>query len=251
MTQPHFSAQLLFPGDTTSISFARLFFNSIARLWPSALPGSFGNSEPLELEANSRGVDESMLQEGWMRNELFIWKPQAAHCEAMFSIKDGTCHSAFSMYGEALRVDVGKVAELFAAIAREMQVDVGYLHIVTVPEVVSLRSCYQDAVAPFNSGLHTRELRRWMPNLACGTYFGRPYVELIGLERLLNTPAALVAPWGEGVYIQLQADICDVIRDYPRFEMQRAVAKGHLGEDLFYSEGDSTPRRAAVFPGVV
>ncbi len=74
-------------------------------------------------------------------------------------------------------------------------------------------------------------------------FFGRPYVEEIGRERLLSAPAYRVEAIGEaGVAIQLTEDPFDALRFEAPFLEARERVKHHLGEDLFFRLGaDGNP----------
>ncbi|WP_338880425.1 hypothetical protein WHX56_03340 [Achromobacter veterisilvae] len=85
------------------------------------------------------------------------------------------------------------------------------------------------------AGVCTQLLRRTMPDLCWGTIFGRAYVELFGLDKLLSSPAYQVEQLTpDAVYIQLTQSIFDM-RDRPaEVRTMKNMVKRHLDENIFF-----------------
>lgn len=76
-------------------------------------------------------------------------------------------------------------------------------------------------------------LRKYLPDLYSCQIFGKSYVDLFGMDRLLSAPAPIVKKLSDHqVYLQLNSDL-DVI-SYEELEANRALVKKHLGEDAFF-----------------
>lgn len=76
------------------------------------------------------------------------------------------------------------------------------------------------------------DLSRYLPGLYWLNCFGEPYVRLIGLERLMATPARTVEPAGGGVLITL--DDSPWSWQTTEYARRRTACVQHLGEDLFF-----------------
>ena len=83
-----------------------------------------------------------------------------------------------------------------------------------------------------------------IPGLYWLNYFGGPYVELIGRERLLSAPAYEVKPVGDGVLIALDAS-AESWQNEAYVEREQAVI-AHLGKQYFFSRHD--PDRQTIAP---
>lgn len=81
----------------------------------------------------------------------------------------------------------------------------------------------------------THELRHWLPNLPWLAYFGRPYVELFGEEKLANAPVYRVEKIGEGYLLQLTEHIADMETDYPSYRAKEQEVKAYLHPNAFYN----------------
>lgn len=83
-----------------------------------------------------------------------------------------------------------------------------------------------------------------LPGLYWSNFFGKLYVDLIGLNRLLSAPAYEVRKLGNGVILMLSASPWHwTTREYA--EAERQVLQ-HLGEHYFFSK--QNPDRETVGP---
>ncbi len=83
-----------------------------------------------------------------------------------------------------------------------------------------------------------------IPGLYWLNYFGAPYVELMGRERLLSSPAYEVKPAGDGVLLALDSSASAWQSAAYREREQETIA--HLGKQFFFSRLD--PDRKTVAP---
>lgn len=72
-----------------------------------------------------------------------------------------------------------------------------------------------------------------IPGLYWLNYFGGPYVDLIGRERLLSAPAHEVKPVGDGILIELDSS-ADAWQSETYVQREQAVIN-HLGTQYFFS----------------
>jgi hypothetical protein len=83
-----------------------------------------------------------------------------------------------------------------------------------------------------------------LPGLYWLNFFGRPYRDLIGRERLLGAPAYATAELDDGILLCVDADARDW--DTPvHGEIERRILE-HLGPQYFFSRRH--PRRKGVAP---
>ncbi|MGE8640640.1 MAG: hypothetical protein ACN6PR_18440 [Achromobacter sp.] len=82
--------------------------------------------------------------------------------------------------------------------------------------------------------LSTLVLKRSMPDLFWAQIFGKAYVDLFGLDKLLSSPAYQVEQLTQdAVYVQLTESIFDV-RDRPaEVHARKQLVKRHLDENIF------------------
>jgi hypothetical protein len=88
------------------------------------------------------------------------------------------------------------------------------------------------------------DLAKSLPGIYWLNYFGRPYVEMFGKDRLLSAPAHKVGPVAEGVLIELAQDPSDW--ELPSYRAAESALIAHLGESYFFSR--FSPERATVAP---
>ena len=81
----------------------------------------------------------------------------------------------------------------------------------------------------------THELRHWLPNLPWLAYFGKPYVELFGEEKLANAPVYRTEKIGEGYLLQLTESINDMETDYESYRAKEQAVKAYLHPNAFYN----------------
>lgn len=83
------------------------------------------------------------------------------------------------------------------------------------------------------------------PELNWMVYFGKPYIELFGREKLMNTPCYCVNTIGENVIsLQMAADVFQ-----PISTEDRRTVKSYLGADAFVEEGkDYRSYKAGIVP---
>ena len=88
------------------------------------------------------------------------------------------------------------------------------------------------------------DVSRYLPGLYWLNFFGKPYCELIGLERLLDTPAHEVKGVDDGVLVRLSKDS----REWEREDYREAERKvlNHIGRQYCFSKEE--PNQKTVAP---
>jgi hypothetical protein len=231
----HFTTSLLLPIDVSDSSFGRFFFRTLQNLYPDLMPRKYGYTEPLKNVFD--GDIEKMLMNCWQKG--FIWKPQPRGTLAFwdFSVLFGEqrLHSSLCLSGNPKNFRLVDIKLLYRELIRHSPTDIGHIHILAEPELNHYKRYYNEMVWALNIGFATIELKKYIPNLAWGMFFGKPYVEMIGLEKLLIAPAFLVEQWNDGVYIQVTENIEDTFRNYEEFNKKRMQIKEYLGREYFFS----------------
>jgi hypothetical protein len=89
-----------------------------------------------------------------------------------------------------------------------------------------------------------RDFGRSLPGVFWLNFFGRPYRELVGLDRLRSIPGREVTEVDDGVLAVLSDDPRDW--DTPGYAAVEQQVRTHLGEELFFSKSD--PERVGLVP---
>ncbi len=241
---PHFSTSLLLPIDIDGLSYGRFFFKTLQEIYPELMPRKYGNTEPLK-NVFDRDI-EKMLSSCWQprsaspyRSHQFIWKPQVKSTEAFWSFSGlhgkQKLHSDLLIYGKPKKFRIADIKSLYCELIKHDPAEIGHIHVLAEPELNHYKRYYREMLWCLNIGFSTLELKKYVPNLAWGTFFGKPYIEMMGLEKLLKTPAYLIERWGDGVYIQITENIEDTFQKYEEFDKLRTQIKEYLGRQYFFS----------------
>jgi hypothetical protein len=244
MLHPGFSTSLLLPIDIDDLSYGRFFFKTLQEIYPELMPRKYDYIEPLKNVFD--GDIEKMLSICWKpksisphRSHQFIWKPQIRSTEAFWSFSslhgNQKIHSDLLIYGSPKKFKLANIKTLYLELMRHNPVDIGHIHILSEIEVNHNKNYYNEMVQPLQIGFVTLRLKKYIPNLAWGTFFGKPYIEMMGLEKLLETHAYLIERWGDGVYIQITENIEDTFQKYEEFDELRTQIKEYLGRQYFFS----------------
>lgn len=239
---PHFSTSLLLPIDIDDLSYGRLFFNILQEVYPDLMPRKYGATEPLKNLFD--GDVEKMLSTCWQpksasphRSHQFIWKPQLngtlAFWEFSSFLGQQRLHSSLLLSGNPNKFRIDRIKALYCELIKHNPADIGHIHILAEPELIHSHS--KEMTWCLNTGFVTVELKRYIGNLAWGAFFGKPYIELIGLEKLLKAPAFLIETWQDGVYVQITENIEDTFQKYDEFDALRKSIKKYLGHQYFFS----------------
>jgi len=88
------------------------------------------------------------------------------------------------------------------------------------------------------------DVSRYLPGLYWLNVFGKPYVKLIGKDRLLKTPGAMTSSCGTHVVVQCGDD--PLVWETREYKMATSRSLGHLGRQYFFDR--QAPKRKTVAP---
>lgn len=106
----------------------------------------------------------------------------------------------------------------------------GYVHVFTENEMEP--AGLGSAVSLFLNGVTGAYLKKGIPQLGWGHYFGEEYVKEID-NSLLKKNGFQVKPLGEGYVFNLTENLSDVIDDYEHFNERRILLKSLFRPGLF------------------
>lgn len=124
-----------------------------------------------------------------------------------------------------------------------LTVDLGYMrHEDNLQRFIDLSNHLLLLLEPVQAGIWNKMLPEWYdptnlrvrhPELAWINYFGKPYIDLFGREKLLSAPCFRTFEIGEDLIgLQMTEDLFQPIPSDVRY-----AVKKHLGEDAFVEEG--------------
>ena len=222
--------------DTRNPRFARFFWSLLRDEFSELFPGMYGRDEPLSFQISNSSVDP-LVEIGLENCYSIIWKPRdRPNVEGILDFTNGKRHSAVTIYGNPKQLSAPELQKVILRTASEVPVVVGFVHLICDAEFEATRPWNRQLYQPFNSGINPRELERYLPNLAWLTFFGRPYVDIMGADVLANTPAYWVEQVDDGYYVQLTEDIYDVANNYEAFDAVLEEAKAHIGRKFFFDK---------------
>lgn len=201
--------------------------------FPEMLPEKCGFWSPLKIPF-SREIIESLIpnDRGGAADQLLCQRLKKPRCQIQFSpTSHGRTHSTEYICAELAQVDQNKLINYLKTTALKFNGDLAIIDINRGKEPDPRIIEGWGDVTP-----HTHQLKHWLPDMYWGIVFGKPYVDLFGLECLLSTPAYLVEKLSENaVYIQLSEQLQDVFEKNDQIDVQREIVKKHLGYDAFWS----------------
>jgi hypothetical protein len=110
------------------------------------------------------------------------------------------------------------------------------------------RQGYAAVLGAMRDGDHTVKLRKCIKDVSWFTVFGRPYIEMIGEEKLLRTPAHDVRPLSNGaIAIRLTERLDNTEESWPIFRDAALRCKAHIGHEV-YCEDDAAAESERLVP---
>jgi hypothetical protein len=219
---------VLSPLDLSGDLMGRAVLKMMGR-HPLALPTHVGNVEPMRTpyEGINGGISH------WA--DPFLWKNKKTKISGSIWFGTSNRHGAFYVSQDlekaSLTAQVPWV-ELLLDACRTITADFGYIHLTTKQE---LDECYEAAHA-IDLGITTHELRKGLPNLCWGMYFGDPYRELSKRFEDLDLKAIRIVEGG--VYVQLTDSLEDILRSYLKFNEERMRILNEMGANFLMTSGE-------------
>lgn len=106
----------------------------------------------------------------------------------------------------------------------------GYIHVITDNE--SEPAEIGSTVFAFIRGTASISLKKGIPQLGWGNYFGEEYVKEIDVD-LLKKHGFEIEPLGDGYVFNITPQLSDVITDYEMFDKRRTLLKSLFRPGLF------------------
>lgn len=220
--------------------------------YPQFVPARSGEYEPFPWKFDAD--NPASFTERWSTD--LYWrskKPRTlAHiaCPLTIPIPNWPTHSSLWLRGAFNAVQRKELVEMADHLASKMAIDFGIVHHISEYDV-------RRASARELLGLLDPEKNRWMlslpshairyglPDVFWKTYFGPPYVEMMGEALLLSAPAFEVSKLDQGIIaIQLTESLDDCLNTPELVDAARNRLIDHLGAEYFNSFYDPMdPRR--------
>ncbi|MEN8976496.1 hypothetical protein [Acinetobacter baumannii] len=201
--------------------------------FPEMLPEKYGFWEPLKIPF-SPDIIEKMIpnDRGGAADRLLCQRLKKPRYQGSFwPSLHGETHSEEYLTSEFTQIDQHKLINYLKTTTLQFNADLAIIDANRHSEPqLGIKEGWR-GVTPFS-----HELKHWLPDMYWGTVFGKPYVDLFGLECLLSTPAYKVEKLSDdAVYIQLTEQVQDIFEKTEHVDEQREIVKHHLGSDAFWS----------------
>lgn len=200
---------------------------------PGLVPTKMGLYEPMRQNFDPAGI-RSLAERSEDAFEI-SWKSSKSDVEATRYIP-GYMHSTLIVAAEPGAASEEELARFVERIAEVFDPTLLMIHLLNSMDSdidSKSRMRIEGSDRPTFS-THWSDLKEGLPNFYWGMVFGKPYVELFGIEKLLATPAyrvVRVAP--ETVFVQLTPSILDCEVRHDAITDARKKAIRHLGEPAF------------------
>ena len=228
----------LSPAHIGSRSSGRTFLKTLLEAAPEWSPEKYNCFEPVNRPFDPARLEDAL--DAWRLNFFWSRKQPTVHGSAWFG---GKAHSSIYIKVARRAFATETAVRLLRGLRAHFPVDVGYIHVQHEADSHD-RDRYRRHVEPFVLGLTTHNLREGLPDVPWAMFFGPPYVELFGPERLLNTPAAYVEKLADGIYVQLTPSVADVAAKRESYLAAQQATREHLDSNAFLS--DTSPDRLRV-----
>lgn len=237
---PAISFGLLSPTSFKNFDNALILFELWHQLVPSTFPSLFGVTEPLREKLNFDCLNE--LRRFW-HFSVYFKRSKFPRLHASIAIEDqlevSKNHSTLSAFVERTAELDTLLGNFITASAVGLDCHFGYVHRVNESEAkFGLETNSTSRYVPDGEfrtlTIFSPQLKRGIPNLFWITILGKPYVELIGREKIDSCPVKNVQWLTEHiVLLQLTDSVDDSFEKEAEFEYIRLKAKEHLGIRFF------------------
>ncbi|MCE1244335.1 hypothetical protein [Oryzomicrobium sp.] len=204
-------------------------FKCILTNFPEAAPERWNIVEPINKPFDIHEIEKKASSS----NFDMLWK-RISYPKGWGSIqkitypKKGAQHARFDFELKIRRDLESKLCCFLKKIASKFSTDyisINFSH----PEYCRFQRLSDGEFVP------TWVLRKWLPDIFWGQIFGRPYIDLFGMEKLLSCPAYKVEMISDDlVYMQITESIFDAAEDYSYFDAKRNEAKMFLDDNIFF-----------------
>lgn len=235
---PKIETNILTPRRLMTRQDGQEVLDLLCNVSPNLVPEKWGRCEPIRTPFDPS--DYSGVLEKW--GKVFLWKRKRPRTEgrvgSAWSIRHKTGNISVTM--DAAKAEVNALSAFVKESSSRFTAHFAYIHLLTEGDVrmgrlnhtVGLLDPGRQIYSLYITGY---ELARYLPDMYWVTVFGKPYVELFGLERLLASPAPILREIGGGcVLIQLSESIYDLETDFDAVDSVRQAVKKHLNCNAFF-----------------
>ena len=225
---------ILIPLDVSDRELGRTFLQDLLEAAPEWAPEMYNYFEPVRRPFDPTKIDD-ILKEAW--GSSFLWRRRRPAVQGS-AWTGGRVRTSVYIKVRQSPFSVDPALRLLTRLQERFVVDLSHVHVVDERDLQD-RDEYRLRTLPFVEALTTHDLRRGLPGIAWGMFFGPPYFELFGRERLLGTPAAHVEEMRNGIYVQLTPSVTDVRVDREKYLAAQRAAREHLDSGAFVgTQGD-------------
>jgi hypothetical protein len=203
------------------------------------LPENYGTGEPLRIPFDlNKCIDE--LDDNIFPLIFFVRRNPKLKASIFYRKRQDIrpTHSSLkiSLSSKDKEIEQESMLSLLETLAVTFKADFAYAHIATELDVE--RGGTNDVVShdyPDDMVVSTHQLRRSIPDLYWFTILGRPYCQLIGQSKLLQTPIYAAKQLSNcQVSLQMTPDIMHCVNRQEEFELVRAKARDYLDENAIH-----------------
>jgi hypothetical protein len=205
----------------------------------------YGNHEPLK----SQEVPISDWIKQSQKPEDFFWKSNFSRGSFWTNSSNtiGNTHAEVTMEIAEQEASSQELIKFTRGTARLAAADFGFIDVYTdemnqfaLDSGLGGNGCYF---------LTTHTLRNCLPMTFWANFFGRPYIELFGKEKLLQVPAHSIELISDDlIYIQLTENLSDIKNLPNEVNLARQRAQDFLGKEYFFTSDLEKSEVKAVAP---
>jgi hypothetical protein len=196
-------------------------------------PTVFGYCEPLRSKIDASRPHE--VGKNFSQGDMLTIRAPSASLTL-------SCHSANYRFGTLdlcvarSALPSAQLSELVCQIAALLQPELGFVHLLNDHDRARdiRRGLRVDAADAPAFGIFHTSLMFGLPDFYWGMVFGKPYLSLLGEQKVKQVPAWRVeSPADDVVYVQLTENIGDCWDNPQKMSQARKAGKEHLGETAF------------------
>ncbi|MFC7287070.1 hypothetical protein ACFQPC_03385 [Herminiimonas glaciei] len=234
------ACRLMYGGQYSSLETFLALVENLVKELPEVTPDVWDIVEPMRRPFSLEGVQTTLATWDPIHFD-FDWKKKKGNkAWGSFSkiawLVNFTRHAQSSIYMDLSPELESKVIEFCKISALKFDVHFGYFDVLVDDY---RRTAIKNLSSPFGSELHVTShvIQKFLPDVLWSQIYGKPYVELFGLEKLLSAPAFKVEQLAPNiVYIQLTPTLFDVYERYEDVDGVRQLVKQHLDDNIFFKE---------------
>ena len=215
----------------------KAFLHFLVKSYPEMVPQKYNYVDPVKFNFDVNDIDTALA--GWKNG--FLWKRKMPDLDgSLWKPSRPDLHGWLTMDLVSGDPEQARMDRFLKDASSFLNADFGFLHVLNPIEIAKTRKngtigCISPKRQEYQIDVTSHDLHKFVPNLFWATVFGEPYVNMVGRERMLSSPAPVVEelPYG-GIYIQLSESISDMLTDYERVDKVRQRVKDHLNNNIFF-----------------